>query len=228
MMRQRFLFGLLVSCTPDVPTMPSFQQDVQPILAANCVRCHGTEPLSAPTYMRLDTYGDLRLREPALQPDDPLCLASEPDPRCFPELKLGAATYASTIAQRIVDDERPMPPRFSLDSYQIDILERWAQADAPRGPARNDNQPPFARVEAIVGSVIDIVVGDSDRDLVGGALVVDVGADVVVIGAIAAGRQRLTWDAADIAPGTYALRAELDDGAGVENVELGAITVEAP
>lgn len=225
---RRLIYMLLVACTPDVPAMPSFQQDVAPILAANCVRCHGTVPLSAPPSMRLDTYGDLRVREATLEPDDPLCLAGASDVRCFPEDKTGAASSAETIAQRVADDERPMPPRFPLDSYQIEILQRWFDVGAPRGPGRSDNELPTARVEAIDGRVIDIVVSDSDRDLVGGALLAEVGNGAFVIGAIAGGRQQLTWNAEDIVPGTYALRAELDDGAGMVSVALGTITLEAP
>lgn len=233
-MMRRFIYILLVSCTPDVPAIPRFQRDVMPILAANCVRCHSTEPLSAPANMRLDTYGDLELRAAELDKMDPICIETkdDPDPRCRSTNLLGAATYAGLIAERIVDEDRPMPPRFGLDSYQIEILQSWAEAEAPQGRGRRDNQLPTARIDAIDGTVIDIVVSDPDRDLVGGALVVEVVIDGVtkelVIGAIAGGRMQLTWDTEDVVPGTHALRAKIDDGAGVVTVELGTITVEAP
>ena len=31
----------LGACNPDVPATPTYDRDVQPILTAHCVRCHG-------------------------------------------------------------------------------------------------------------------------------------------------------------------------------------------
>jgi hypothetical protein len=50
---------LLAACAPAVPDEPSFQQHVAPILAANCVRCHGAPPIGgAPPGFRLDLFAD--------------------------------------------------------------------------------------------------------------------------------------------------------------------------
>lgn len=53
------LLLLLAACAPAVPDEPSFQQHVAPILAANCVRCHGAPPIGgAPPAFRLDLFDD--------------------------------------------------------------------------------------------------------------------------------------------------------------------------
>lgn len=218
----------LASCVPDVPATPSFQQDVMPVLAANCVRCHGTEPLSGPREMRLDAYADLVIRQASLPSDDPLCMASEQDPRCFDDVKLGAATYAGLIASRVADSDRPMPPRFGLDDYQIELLERWVSAGAPRGAPRPNNRPPDALLGEVTAEHVDVTVGDPDRDLVGGALVIDVAGEARVLGAISSGRTRIRVDTAELAPGNYPLQAQLDDGADLVTISLGSFTVEAP
>lgn len=50
---------LFAACAPAVPDEPSFQQHVAPILAANCIRCHGTPAIGgAPSTFRLDLYAD--------------------------------------------------------------------------------------------------------------------------------------------------------------------------
>ena len=47
------------ACATDpVPAQPSWQLDVMPVLAANCVRCHGypTSGFATPGF-RLDSFG---------------------------------------------------------------------------------------------------------------------------------------------------------------------------
>ena len=49
--------GALVGCNPTAPANPSFQVDVMPILAANCIRCHGFPSIGgAPHSFRYDSY----------------------------------------------------------------------------------------------------------------------------------------------------------------------------
>src|SRR5260221_10546678 len=60
----------LAACSPEVPAAPSYAKDVQPILMAHCVRCHGegdtlnTNPdvtsvlLPAPRQCYLQRFGD--------------------------------------------------------------------------------------------------------------------------------------------------------------------------
>src|SRR4051794_21520262 len=38
-------FLLLPACSPEVPATPTYTNDVQPILMAHCVRCHGANDM---------------------------------------------------------------------------------------------------------------------------------------------------------------------------------------
>ena len=135
----RALILLLAACA-DVPETPSFQTDVLPILAANCVRCHGYPAIGgAPPEFRLDSYDEI-------------------------EGVFGAAALASSIPPRLVDEAAPMPPRFPLDDDQIAILENWAR-DPVRGAARPGNRAPSVVIEDGL-----VRVEDPDGDLVTGTL----------------------------------------------------------
>ncbi|MDQ3365113.1 MAG: hypothetical protein M3680_06770 [Myxococcota bacterium] len=211
------LLLLLAACVPDVPAAPSFQQHVLPILAANCVRCHGTPAIGgAPEELRLDVFGDSTL----VRDDD-----------VGEELIAGAASVASALAFRVIDPDAPMPPRFPLDDYQIETLARWG--DAPlRGAPRPGNHPPTIVVASTSqhGDVVTILahVGDPDPDIVGGVLRVRRGATVRPIGLLRSGPNAVAWDTAGLARGTYDLVAVIDDGAAEISIELGTVTVEAP
>ncbi len=216
MMRHLALL-LLAACAPDVPEAPSFQEHVLPILAANCVRCHGTPAIGgAPEDIRLDVFGDSTLVR---------------DDGVGEELIAGAASIAGGLAFRVIDPDAPMPPRFPLDDYQIETLTRWA--DAPlRGAPRLGNRPPTITVASTTqdGDVItiDVHVGDPDADLVGGALRVRLGATVRPIGLLRSGPNAIVWNTAGLARTTYDLVAAIDDGAAEISIELGTVTVEAP
>ena len=217
---------LLAACAPGVPETPSFQQHVAPILAANCVRCHGVPVIGgAPPELRLDTYGSY---------DRPKRTG------IGIEQVIGAQTYASIIAQRVASSDAPMPPRFGLDEYQIETLERWDVAGAPRGAPNPGNHAPTAVVDRVlqsieeegieirVRSLIDLVVLDSDPDVVGGALQVRRGTTVLPLGLLRSGPNHVEWETTNIAPGSFALEAVLDDGGAEVVVPLGAMEVTAP
>ena len=213
---KRAIFLLLAGCTPDAPATPSYQQHVAPILAANCVRCHGIPVLGgAPREFRLDAYE-------SYSPID------------------GAATYSTITAMRVADDERPMPPRFRLDDYQIETLENWDAAGAPRGEPNEGNRPPTAMVTNILKATkedgiktlvfyfIDIDVRDPDPDVVGGALFAKLGANTQYIGPLRSGPNQLVWDATEQPRATHALEAALDDGGAEIRAQLGGLDVEGP
>jgi len=219
MTRNLLALGVLLgACTADVPSSPSFQQHVLPILAANCVRCHGYPAIGgAPRGFRLDSYGDVAI-------DD--------------ETKLtGAGAYAPVIAARIGTGPGSMPPRFPLDDPQIETLERWAQAaapgePAPRGEPRPGNRPPEAAIESVsrAGYTVGIVVrvDDPDGDLVAGELRVQIGGTDRVIGPVRSGRVELAWNTAFVSPGSHPITAVVDDGAMPIAIELGQIIVGGP
>jgi hypothetical protein len=218
---------VLVACTPQAPATPSFQQDVLPILAASCVRCHGYPVIGgAPDEFRLDTFEDTLVR------------AGTPNPGCGPDLAnpdaeviiCGAATYAQTIPFRIRDEARPMPPRFPLDDYQIETLENWAR-DPVRGEPRPGNRVPAVTIEAIEQAerVIHLRtrVLDDDRDLVVGSLRARIGDQALLVGPVRSGLVELAWDVAGLPPGDHPLEAHVDDGAQVHILSLGQITITA-
>ena len=216
----------LAACAPSVPDEPSFQQHVAPILAANCVRCHGVPALGgAPPEFRLDTINGY---------DKPKRNS------VGTETVVGAALYAEIMVTRVTSGDAPMPPRFPIDDYQIDTLARWAELGAPRGEPNAGNRPPTARVtnvveaieedgvEIVVRQLIDLEVGDADRDLVGGALQVRQGATILPLGLLRDGPNHVEWETTNIAAGTFALEAVIDDGGSEVTVSLGNIEVTTP
>jgi mono/diheme cytochrome c family protein len=215
---------VLAACAPDVPDAPSYQQHVAPILEANCVRCHGVPAIGgAPPTLRLDAFGDHE--------------RPTRDGRGI-ELVVGAAVSSSLSAARVASGIDP--PRFPIDDYQIETLERWAALGAPRGEPNPGNRPPVAAVESVLQSIeedgleirvrylIDLVVGDPDRDVVGGALYVQRGATRLPIGLLRSGPNDIAWETTSIAPGTYDLEAVLDDGGVEASISLGTIDVVRP
>ncbi len=203
----------LAACAADVPDNPSFQEDVLPILAANCVRCHGSPPIGgAATFFRLDMYAT------SAAPDGDV---------------LGAEAMAGVIALRGANEDRPMPPRFPLDDHQIELLQQWANNGTPgRGEPRPGNQRPVAvidqRSEDGTLARLRIAVDDADGDIVGGDVRTRIGPDVRVIGLVQSGITELVWDTAGIPPGTYPLTGALDDGAAVHVIDLGTVVLTAP
>ncbi len=215
-MRRSALLLLLAACAPEVPGDPSYQADVMPILAASCLRCHGAPALGgAPASFRLDAYADLA----AVDPADPAA-----------EVPLGgAATYAAAIALRVANADFPMPPRFPLDGWQIELLERWVAAGAPRGAPRPGNRPPEIAIEEVLPAggalAIRVKVTDPDGDPVGGVLRLRAGTGQPLVGPVRSGVVDLTWTPANVSPATYPLVAFLDDGAELHELDAGSITV---
>lgn len=218
MTKLAIIVAMLAACAPDAPATPSFQQDVMPILAANCVRCHGYPVIGGgPALMRLDAYGDIAV-------DDTTRFS-------------GAGVNASLIAGRVASDDQPMPPRFPLDGFQIETLENWADGAPageapPRGEPRPNNHAPEIETERVaqVGTIVAIqsAIDDADGDLVAGELRIRVGATERVAGAVRSGVVEVRWDAIGVPSGDYSLAAYLDDGAQVHVIELGMITVGGP
>ncbi len=215
------------ACTADVPTTPSFQQDIMPILAANCVRCHSYPTLGgAPEYFRLDVFGDVVVRDgrPRTTAEGP-CGLTPPDAQ---GVLCGAASLAGLSASRSASDKRPMPPRFMIEDHQIATLDVWAQLPQ-RGEARPGNHVPTATVvqAPATGSAlqIEVTVADEDRDLVVGALWVDINGVEHFVAPVRSGTQTIEWPSAGFAVGTYAVTARLDDGAMMHELAAGQLTI---
>jgi len=138
----------LAACAEPVPTNPTWFADVQPILTANCGRCHGATP---ETEMIADFRLDRYVKDDANS--------------------LDAYDYREAIQAHAVDLEVPvMPPRGSLSDRQREILDRWVAADAPKGMRANQLPtavlvaPSPAPAEADQELAITIDADDADGD----------------------------------------------------------------
>jgi hypothetical protein len=213
----RFLVAVaLAGCGVSEPTdQPSWQVDVMPILAANCVRCHGYPTNgTAPPTLRLDSYADTEVAgNTRIQ---------------------GAALNATLIAQRIrysefSPDMTVMPPGRTLPDRELTVLRNWAglvdgSMRAPRGPGRADNATPQLTLIELERTATQVSFAyelrDADRDLVVGSLrgpqLVNMQLGVGVIADLVTGRDTFTVDLTGIPSGTYDLVARLDDGADID------------
>ena len=222
-----FLVVAIAGCTLDeAPAQPSWQVDVMPVVAANCVRCHG-HPLNgqAPVGMRLDSYENIEVAGLGVV--------------------LGAAVNATEMARLTGDSilapgDFRMPPGRELDRYELRVLRNWAglvdgSLKAPRGPGRPDNALPVLSLAEVARDGALVTFGyelrDGDDDLVVGTLRTDAG----VIGDLVSGRDTIVVDTTGLAPGSHDLVARLDDGADVDGpdgiddyIEVVAGTLEVP
>ncbi len=218
----------MVACTPEVPATPSFQQDVLPILAANCVRCHGFPTIGgAPPEFRLDSFADIVVSDGEARAE-PACGGDPGDPAAEVVI-CGAARYALISSIRTDAETAPMPPRFPLDDYQIETLSRWAETPE-RGAPHANNHVPVVSVEEVsqAGTLVTlrVRVDDEDRDLIAGTLRANVDTVERFVGAVRSGTVEIAWDTTGIPAGDHALIAYVDDGAQVHAVALGTVAVE--
>jgi hypothetical protein len=122
--------------------MPSWQTDVMPLFAANCVRCHMYPHRGdGQTALRLDSFED------TLHPGGRVAKGAK--------LTIGGI-YRRTNEINLTPDQRPMPPDRPLTEYELEVLNLWAERSngesAVRGAGREDNHAPT------------IVVAESYRD----------------------------------------------------------------
>lgn len=218
-----------VGCVPDAPETPSFQEDVLPIFAANCVRCHGVPALGgAPMEFRLDSFSNTVMTDGV--PGSVPCGGGDDNPQAAVVI-CGASQSTSQIGSNLLNKKRPMPPRFPLEDYQTETLARWVKT-GDRGSPRAGNHVPTLVVESIsrLGPAVtmQLRVGDEDHDLVVGTVSVSVEGRDRFVGSVRSGTIDVTWDSAGVAPGSYPLSATLDDGADLHSLALGILDVEAP
>ena len=217
-MSRAILLSLLASaaCSPEVPAQPTWIDDVRPILAANCIRCHSPPHIGgAPDTFRLDKY------DTELVPDGT-------DENDTPDQISGAEAQSFAMSELVVDEI--MPPRFPLADYQQETLAAWDAAGAPRGEPRSDNASPSLTLlgDPVVspGRVrFEYQIDDADGDIVtGGILPADqLGDSIYLSNQLFVGRGVISLS---LASGSHELVAELDDGHEVVEVELA--TVEVP
>ena len=210
--------GALVGCNPTAPASPSFQVDVMPILAANCIRCHGFPSIGgAPHTFRYDSYGVIQVGIDA--DGQPVTMA-------------GVAAIAPGWEARITSGSTPMPPRFPLEPDQIDTLLAWVGdpgVTPVRGLPRPGNQLPVLDLHVVTDTssvaTVAYTLHDPDGDLVVGELCSSDGATCTFAAPLQSGSHVVTIDTTRFTP-PVVLRAKLDDGGEV--IEQAALTLEQP
>ena len=210
MRRALLILPLVAACAPETPDSPDWLIHVRPILAANCIGCHGSPATGgAPATFRLDKRDDTPLGVGLLQVRGALALA----PFMAARAEMGGHPFRGP----------------KLSGRQVDILVAWA--DNPVFSARAGNSAPEVTIRDLPASVDDfadlnVEITDADRDLVHGEL----RSGDTVIGQLRAGTQTIVWDTRDLPPGPYPLTAYVDDDSarltgGVMPISLGNLVV---
>ena len=213
-----FIALATAACAPAAPANPSWEQDVKPILAANCVRCHRSPAQNgAPPTTRLDVCADA-----------------------------GTVYGAATMAQNVLSRARlpretatamPPEPATGLSSRQIRIIERWIANGAPcTGTAA---APSFVLLRATEESVeasplpgahvlaLRYAIDDPAHNLVSATVVaMAAGGELhVAPEPLRAGTGELVWALDALAAGTYEVFVTLDDGSEIREVRVGTFAV---
>jgi hypothetical protein len=191
----------LGACGGSAPAEPTWVADVEPILSANCVRCHYRDS-AAPSGFRLDVYDDVVV-----------------DGRTF----RGARSMAEFSAAKVDPGGHP-PVGPSLDGRQKDILRNWAK-DPALGAHPANHAPTATLVGTIAATGLSFRVIDEDDDPVTGELRFGPGVNDLIPGEIHEGVNGFPWASATVAPGTYTISAVLRDGLGETTRTLGSVTV---
>ena len=192
------LASVLVACSGGVPPEPTWFADVQPIVRANCARCHGADPADPKIAgYRLDRY-----------------VAMDP--------AIDAFDYAATIIEHAVDHEIPaMPPDYALTDRQQEILVRWLQVREADRKGSRGNDPGRIELLSIVldedDQNADVTVRSWDRDLDGlivqlVALDLTTNKDWPLGKPVGGGMRTVVADAGALPSKTFELSAIVDDG----------------
>ena len=188
----------LAACADPVPDAPTWFADVQPIVMANCARCHGADPdPETPPGVRLDRY-----------------VAGDDD-------TADAWDYQESIRVRAAV-EATMPVDYALSARQRAVIERWVAAGAPKG--ERGNQLPSAELvsPAEVPAQVDqqLAIAIRARDPDGDAVAVSVGVrDLVsrdaypMAAGLGGGMRAVAVDTGQLASGRdFEVYAVVDDG----------------
>jgi hypothetical protein len=169
--------ALVSACegAPAAPQKPTWVDDVEPILRANCFHCHGSEKRDA-MALRWDFY----------DPKDPALTAVHDFSSDF---ALGAGKlHGGQIVPYVKmkgDMRMPPPPASPLTEPQVTVLERWTSSPE-RGTRGAANHRPTAEW---LSRPTTVVVSDEDHEQVLGKVTCP-GKDEVIIGHTGATRLR--------------------------------------
>lgn len=206
----------MAACAPSVPANPTWEEDVKPILAANCVRCHRAEPQNgAPATFRLDVCendGDI----------------------------MGASAVAGAALARTTNDAAIMPPKPAspLSDRQNEVLQNWIGNGAPCTGAASA-APTFVllapvetslRPGAIAGEhalALRYAIEDRAGTLVSATVtaVAATGETFVASEPLRADAGEHVWALGTMPAGSYDLFVTLDDGADLREVRAGTFQI---
>lgn len=212
-----FAVALIVlgACQPPPPQSPTWFADVQPLVVANCARCHGADPETpALSWLRLDRYVK------------------------FDSSSFDAYDYRDAIVSSAALRNVPvMPPDYALSDRQRRLLERWVELGAPKGQ-RDNRLPEVERVAPVESSIaVDQTLALSIRswDADGDGLVVRIGAREVgsqlseTVITTGGGLRAVTLDTSSLTSGrTYEVFAVLDDGYADDPAANAKVVVVVP
>lgn len=112
------IMAALSSCETPPPSEPTWEQDVRPLLAARCVRCHTSPPFA----------------DPAIQtPERPRVPATRLD--VYEVAAMESGLLVSLVSRPEPLFRMPPPPSARLTDYEIEVLRRW-DANGPPGMPR--------------------------------------------------------------------------------------------
>jgi cytochrome c553 len=200
--------AVVAGCGGEVPGDPTWFDDVQPIVQANCARCHGADP-SDPKIarFRLDRY-------------------VKDDTATFDAydyaLDMGGTAPMVAVA---VDQEAPaMPPDYALSDRQREILATWSSRGAKKG-TRDNRVPQLELIRAPDAPMVDqelaLTIRSWDDDLDGLAVQLwahdlasaDDSTDVHLGPIVGGGQRTITADSGQLASKhRFQIYAVLDDG----------------
>jgi hypothetical protein len=167
-MRRLFVALLLVGCGTEAPApaKPTWVDDVQPILAANCFHCHG------PTA-DLNKYGTMRWDILDLTPAPYAELGFTENRKVFlrPLASLNDSIHFSMLRGYVTSDNAaekrmPPPPATLLSARDVEVLANWAANDYAPGQHHPNHKP---RIAWLVKNKT-FAVTDEDGDQVLGKL----------------------------------------------------------
>lgn len=229
-MKHILLVVAVAACSSDAPEHPTYAEDVAPILAANCGRCHSvpTDMVEGRNCLRVDRWESA---------DDP-GICGENLPTTVPldqrtDIIVGVKAGGQMILDSVLDGSMPKDGP-ALTDRQLEILERWRDDGFPK---RATNEPPAitfltpAASGATVDQSFDVQYEVTDPD--GDAVTWSLGwktatASGTFATGLPSGADHIVINTSTLTSGTYTLVAHLDDGSvQIDVAATGTLTVPA-
>jgi hypothetical protein len=151
------LLGAACESEPPAPAMPTWVDDVEPIVHGNCFHCHGSNHID-PTALRWDFY-ELNA----------MATGFGIDPAEFAVVPPGLPGARSHVILWIPyinltnDGRMPPPPGPPLRPREIQVIKNWMAAGTPRGMRANNNKPSAAWLAR--PSTINVADADGEQVL---------------------------------------------------------------